>query len=428
MGNSGRFTTLDVYREAFGLTPKQILASRRELTQNDLSRVISVLDERDDKETPKIRKGLTEVWPLVSHHTYNQRALFGTSSRNLRQRVLTLILIHDGIVVADPLVTIRGQLRLEPGSVLLKQFISTTEDLAQVEDLIESDILRLTALRPNLAAHERQTVLQAMGLGPDLRVFTDFLQAAETVPSFPGTFKREFAPQVRELYARFGIPIPFPKSLQEARDQIRALGAAIIEVSWQFAVAAQDPSCDLAIRGPIEAHLASELIRQGLNGNIAPARHLPTLDLGLVPNLNPKELKWSDAVSIRKSDAFTSFRQTVRGALDLLSQSEYSPMAKGIFEERMNDEAQRLQAALKQSRISSLVTGQFTPVSLAAVSTATAAVLVDPSTILEATIPATAGAAMSSFTNIILDVCRLRRNRRGMETSQRYFSMLGTSV
>ena len=99
------------------------------------------------------------------------------------------------------------------------------------------------------------------------------------------------------------------------------LGAALIEVSWQLAVASADPSCDLAFRGSLERRLFEEAINAGLEGDIGPARHFGTLDLGKVPNLDPAALTVADALSIRGEDAFERFRYDVRQGLDRLEAS-----------------------------------------------------------------------------------------------------------
>ena len=80
-----------------------------------------------------------------------------------------------------------------------------TRDLAAVEALIASDVIRFMGLRPALTALNRAAVLQVFGMDPSLTVFTNFLEAAHTVAELPWMFEQEFAPELLELYKRLGL-------------------------------------------------------------------------------------------------------------------------------------------------------------------------------------------------------------------------------
>ncbi len=198
-------TVLDVFEDALGSTPAVVASRGRALTAADLALVMSA--RRAVEESPTYEASSTEIWPLLSHHTYDNRSLFGGGGDDLVPRTLTLLLVHDGLVVADPLETVQQVLRGRSESEAVQLLNRAVGELAQVEPLIAAGLLRLTSLRPALHEANRVAVLDAMGLGADLRVFTDFLEAAGVVPEIPGLLEKEYAPQVRQLFQSFGITI-----------------------------------------------------------------------------------------------------------------------------------------------------------------------------------------------------------------------------
>ena len=56
------------------------------------------------------------------------------------------------------------------------------EEAAQIEPLITSGILRLTSLRSPLREVHRSTVLNVLGIDPDLGVFTNLVEQAAFIP------------------------------------------------------------------------------------------------------------------------------------------------------------------------------------------------------------------------------------------------------
>lgn len=56
------------------------------------------------------------------------------------------------------------------------------EEVAQIEPLITSGVLRLTSLRPPLREVYRSTVLNVLGIDPDLGVFTNLVEQAAFIP------------------------------------------------------------------------------------------------------------------------------------------------------------------------------------------------------------------------------------------------------
>jgi hypothetical protein len=121
------------------------------------------------------------------------------------QRALALLLAHDGLVVAGPLDDVQRLIADGERDQALILCRRVKRDLAAIEALIPSDVIRFTGLRPALTALNRAAVLQVFGIDPSLTVFTNFLEAAHTVAELPWMFEQEFAPELLELYERLGL-------------------------------------------------------------------------------------------------------------------------------------------------------------------------------------------------------------------------------
>lgn len=416
-------TVLDIYEEALGVRPSQLVSTAKLLGEPEL---VALLDVRarvsEGHRTPE-SPAPSEIWPLMSHHTYGNRALFGGNRRDILPRALALLLIHDGLTIADPLETVHRTLANTTKEAAIGVLNDATSELAQVEGLIAAGILRLTSARPSLHEKNRRATLAAFGVTPDLRVFTDFLEAAGGVPDVPGSLDQLFAPQVQELYRRFGMSISKPLDLPTAERSIRDLAAAIIEVSWQLAVVADDHSCDLAVMGPLERHLVRELVAAGLGQSAGPGRHLETVELGLVPNLDPHRLTLADAVAVRRDDSFASFRATVRRALDELETARRTggDRSSGIavFEEAMQEASRRLRTHARRSSFKDRVADAAIPASLGVVTELAVAPL---------GAAAAAGAAGGiSVATVLWQWLLGRQESRRQGAHLRYLSMLGNA-
>ncbi|WP_370586076.1 hypothetical protein [Tessaracoccus sp. MC1679] len=93
-------TVLDIFEGALDKTPSRIAARGRKLDAADLAAVMAA--RTTTQETQHSRPDLAQqIWPLVSHHTYGDRALFGSQRHDILPRALTLLVLHDGLVVAD---------------------------------------------------------------------------------------------------------------------------------------------------------------------------------------------------------------------------------------------------------------------------------------------------------------------------------------
>ena len=401
-------TVLDIFDDALGDTPGGITARGRALGPSDLAAII-------DRRTLAPEGGQNhadlahQIWPLLSHHTYGGRALFGGPRRDIRSRALTLLLLHDGLVVADPLESVHQILTTQGEDEAVVALSRATHDLAEVEPLIAGGVLRLTTLRPALKEANRLAVLEALGLNSDLRVFTNFIEAAGGVPLLAGSFERIYAPQVHDLYMRFGLEIPVPSTLASAERLVGQLAAAVIEVSWQFAVTSLDSSCDLAFLGPLEQHLAEALFEQGMAPDLGAARHASTLDLGRVPNLDTSCLTVADALALRQEDAFESFRQRVRLALDRLDTDRRAgapvSSAHGAFEDAMREEARALRETAKRASFRDRLREVSMPAALGVVS----ALAVAPA----GAVAAAGAAATIPLTTVIWQWLIARRDQTG---------------
>jgi hypothetical protein len=94
---------LDVYEEAFGHTPADLMQRSHVLSDGDTWNLLSAHDSLGHQQVLPIG-GRSELWPLISHHRPTGRALIADSqNRQILPRALTLLLAHDGLVVADPL-------------------------------------------------------------------------------------------------------------------------------------------------------------------------------------------------------------------------------------------------------------------------------------------------------------------------------------
>ena len=253
----------ETYLHVFNRTPSGVVDEALTLRERDLELILNFWKSCPQRP-PAVEDG--EVWPLVSHHTFADRALVGGSGRDVLQRALTMMLIHDGLVVADPILALESVRREQGILAALQKFTAVTRDLAELEPLLDAKILRTTSAHPDLTDDARTAVLKVFGMDSTMRAFTNFVEAAGHVrTASPGLFT-EYALEVQELYRRFGITIPVPRSIDEAEAFAITLGAAVIEVSWQFAVVASDPACDLAFKGLLSVTCSPRSFRLALRG------------------------------------------------------------------------------------------------------------------------------------------------------------------
>lgn len=415
-------TIVDLYREVLGRTPSEIMGGRRDLGSEEMSALLDAYSETPNSIAPMPKHG--EIWPLMSHHTYDDRALFGSDSVSVAPRALTLLLIHDGLVVADPLVTTYQLRAREDDDTALVAFNRATSDIARVEALIASGSLRLTRLRPSLSEANRAAALSTMGLDADLQVFTNFIEAGVALPTLSRSFQEKYIRRVADLYSCFGLEAPPTTNTNVAISRVKDLAAAVVEVSWQFAVAATDGTCDLAFRGSLEQYLAQALIMEGLGGDMGPGRHFSRLDLRNVPNVDPVRLSLSDALAIRSDDSFEGFRYTTRQALDRLEADEHSGVefyrALASFEEAMHEGAHALRNNVTRTSFGDRVKSFSVPAALGAFSTLGIAPM--------GVVPAAAAGGAVSIATLVWQWFLGRGQNSAHPAALRYYSMLGRAT
>ena len=422
---------VELVQEAWSDPPSRVVAAAREPSAADVTRLLDVW--RDSAEASEITKpSATQVWPLMSHHTYAGRTLFRSdATTSLLPRVLTTLLVHDGIVAADPLVEVDRLMAAGRSDDARRLVHTVVRGLADAEPLIKRGLLRFTRIRPTLNEENRSAILEFFGVDSKMTVFTNFMDAAASVAELPYTFRREYAPQVNELYRRFGLVAPDLPDLEHGVLRIKDLAAALIEVSWQMAVCAAEPGCDLTLASDLETRLAELVLAGDVNGHTnrwqasaGRTRHMQHLAIGSLPNLDTEELTVVDAIAIRRSDAFEAFRSHLGRALDDLDATlaagrpEY--VARVVFEERMQEASRLLERGVVRSTLRTRLRDAAVPAAIGAVSGATIAPL-GPGF-------AAGGSAMTALTAVLWQWLTARATPSGRKVAQRYVSMLGNSA
>jgi hypothetical protein len=375
-----RYSIIEVFGEAWGDRPSRLVSADRPVSRRDLDSLIDVW-QRQPEETGRYAPEANQIWPLISHHTYGSRSLFRPGAvDSILPRVLTILLAHDGIVAADPLADIELLIQQGKSDEALMRMPDILEGLAKTEALIESDILRFSRNRPKLSDRTRLTLLDFFGLDPSLQVFTNFVEAAVTVQELPGSFERVYRPQLEELFRLLGLPSPPARNLDEALGSVRDLAAAVLEVTWQMAVCAADPMCDLALTGPTEIALAESLL--GAGHAVGPAqvwsrglgrtRHMERMNVGDLPNLSAGLFNVRDAIAIRTGDAYQEFRQSLRAALDAFDDDlrfgKPVYVARSRFEEAMAAASVTLSEKVRKATLREIVRDSSIPVAIGTIS------------------------------------------------------------
>lgn len=158
----------EAYLHVFNRMPSEVVDEGLTLRERDLELILDFWRSRP-QQPPAVKDG--EIWPLVSHHTFADRALVGGSGRGVLQRALTMMLIHDGLVVADPILALERVRREQGMFAALQKFTAVTRDLAELEPLIGAKVLRTTSVRPDLSDDVRTAVLKVFGGSSCLRVW-----------------------------------------------------------------------------------------------------------------------------------------------------------------------------------------------------------------------------------------------------------------
>jgi hypothetical protein len=88
---------LDVFEDAWGDKPSRVVFSDRALSERDLDRLLAAWRRASPGASTR-QPNPSEIWPLISHHTYDGRTLFmPDASVTILPRVLTILLAHDDV-------------------------------------------------------------------------------------------------------------------------------------------------------------------------------------------------------------------------------------------------------------------------------------------------------------------------------------------
>lgn len=410
-----------------GETPKQISSRTTRLSRVDAERVLMLpLSAYADSNTPETEQN--EIWPLISHHGFNRASIFGHGERgNIQQKTLSFLLVHDGLVISDPLIDIKSIWDSGNRNQAAAALEAVIRQVAEVEPLIEAGHLRFISSRPAFTDRARRSILDLFGIDTNLTVFANFEQAFFNVNS---ANEKYYLTQIGDLYHRLGLESPKLMSAEAGRREIGRLARAFIHVSWQIASCAQASSCDLALTTDLEHELFDEILKRATNKKAASSadkargrtRHVKRLAIGAVPNLDASELTIADAIALRRNDAFEDFRDKLKTAMNALPcpsvDGRVKSESEAIFEEYMLESAKELRAKTKRSSFGGRVKDSAMPMALGVASGAawSASAEVGPSVFAEAT--PIAG-------NFIYQWLRGRSGVRSDEISIRYFSSLG---
>jgi hypothetical protein len=263
-----------------------------------------------------------------------------------------------------------------------------------VEPLISRDLLRFEPSRPAFTDDARRAILEAFDVGPDFYDFTELIEAFSAAEELGGGFEKAYAQSAYVLYDKLGQECPPLRNAHDALRAVMALGQALIQISWQFAVCSRTGACDIAVAGGLEKGLLNVLLeRWKSSGDMMPAgervsasmnqtRHFERLSLGELPNVDSVSLSVRDAVALRQRDSFEEFRGTLNGAIDGYETDllrGVSGHAAGQFEETMRSASRKLQKELPTGSPRLLLEGSV-PVALTVAATHIPPDLVDAAT------------------------------------------------
>jgi hypothetical protein len=423
-------SVLEQLRYGLGDSPSRVVATNRRLTPIDLRRVAEARGNITVQDPPE-KPGPHEIWPLISHHGFNRSSLFGLGERgDIHQKTLTLLLAHDGLVAADPLIDIERAWLAGDADQSLAALQAVVEQVAKVEPLIEKKHLRFEASRPALTDHSRKSILDLFGLSPDLLVFDNFEQAFQDAQWRRGDDEISYVKQARELFRLLNIEAPPLDSAEDGRAAITELASAVIHVSWQLAVCAQDPSCDLTLTRNLEHRIFDELIVRATgqfdvsesDRKRGKTRYVKRLAIGDLPNLSAVGLSIPDAVALRRDNAFENFRTELRGAMKHLPEptadGQIKSEAKATFEEQMREAARTLRESVIASSFRGRVKHGSVPAAVGFVSSAAFAA--------PAGITPSVFAGLATYAGVTFTQWSMGRSRiRGANVALRYFSSLG---
>lgn len=357
---------LRVYQQGLGATPAAITMLPVELGPHDVKSVIDARDAESGQPTSAV--GVKETWPLVSHHHFNEFALFGRDREVVDERTLGYLLSFDGVVASDPLTTVSELYRNGKRAEAAAALVAVTRQLAQVEPLLETKRLRITAARPSFNEPTRRQVLESFGIDSGFRVFTNFVEAYEMTRNTPYAHSSSFIGQAEELFVLMGMPRPKFASSSNASSAVQRLGQSLIHLSWQLAVATTDPNVDMSPLSELERHLFESLIAEAFPSAVAQrssvrkTRHFRLIGSAGIPNIDRADLTTHDVMAIRRDDTFEQFRMALQHALDtyVADESGDEDDRREAFEDVMREASFRLHESSRSAPFRSRILGAAT--------------------------------------------------------------------
>jgi hypothetical protein len=417
----------DLFREAWGEHPTRLVQDGFQVGRREVEQLTDAWHVR--LEAADGQKDARDIRPLISHHGERDLHLFGVRAPDgaVRARALPLLLAFDGLMVADPVadvVAMVGRSQQDQAAVALQDIV---REVAELAPLIDSSIIRVTPLRPELAHPARATVLKAMGVDPSMLVFTNFVEAA--VASDEEPMLGAYLDKVAELFDAFLLPPPAVSTAEAAAREVQTLAAAVVEVSWQLAVCAQEPGADVALRAGLEEHLFGEIVRVTGDDTLTSARqarartrHFARIHAGEFPVIDGRELSAADAVFVREDDSFADYRDQLYGALDQYEDAVSGGLDRYVaqeqFESRMRGAGKDLRRQASASSFAARLRGLSVPIGVGAVIS-----------VLGGDLPATvkaAGAAVPPIAGLVDDWVRGSAARRRTAIIGRYCAILGS--
>jgi hypothetical protein len=375
---------------SLGCTPSAFVDRGHSAERSDLQRLVGQRSNMQDEGAK--RRATREIWPLISHHTFNAHNPFGlTETGVLRKKTLMLLLTHHGVVASDPLVEVERLWRAKQVEASLARLNVVIRQMAQVEPLVSAGLMRFESSRPAFTDPARRSVLEAFNVTPEFGDFLYLLEAYEETKYNGRDFEIAYAQDVYRLYEKLGQDCPPLLDALEAFSAVRALGEAMIQLSWQFAVCSGTPACDITVSGELERSLFHALVsRWGsaaqssmIARQMERTRHFNRLSLGNLPNVDSMNLSVKDAVVLRKHKVFEEFRHTLTGAIDDYEthlQADEVGKAADRFTEAMNHASHAFQS---QSRLSPIrmASAGLIPFALSTVATLVPKEVLDPSSV-----------------------------------------------
>ncbi len=352
---------LRVYQQALGATPAAITMLPIELGALEVESIVATRDTESGQPSRPV--GAKEAWPLVSHHQFNEYTLFGQDREVVDERTLSYLLSFNGVVAADPLAVVSDLCKSGELAGATAALRAVTRQLAQVEPLVEGERLRFTDARPSFSESTRAQVLGAFGIDPSFRVFTNFIEAYETIRDSPHSGNSSFTAQAERLFEMMGFDRPTLVTSTDAVSAVRRLGQSLIHLSWQLSVATTDPNVDISPLNGLEQHLFRSLIMEALpsavskEGSARRTRHFSLIGSAGIPNLDRAGLTVQDVLAIRHDDTFEQFRSSLQRALDAYidGDSDDEGSRREAFEDVMKEASFRLRERSKSASFAARV-------------------------------------------------------------------------